>query len=155
MASNRAGTNQGCVEYVRHSKVKLHDPGTGKSVVLLNPGKIQVRRIRMDGCFMPAGSRAADYLVSIPPKVDVIVELKGKNVDHATTQIEATRLFWSKHEEHQSGQFIGALIVCAEYPRADLKIKRYMENFRASGGLLKVSRNGEERAFEEFIPKRP
>ena len=102
---------------------------------------------------MPPESRAADYLVSIPTKVDVIVELKGKNVDHATTQIEATRLFWSNHKDYQSGQFIGALIVCSEYPRADLKIKRYMESFRATGGLLKISRNGEERAFEEFIPK--
>jgi hypothetical protein len=155
MAGKQVKTENKCIERIRHSKVKLSDPGTGRSVVLLNPDKTQVRRIRMDGCLMPVGHVAADSLVSMPRKVDVIVELKGKNVDHAAEQVEATRSFWSNHEGYQPNQLIGAWIMCSEYPRADLKIKRYIESFRQHGGNLLVStRNGEERKFEEFIPRR-
>jgi hypothetical protein len=156
MAGKQDKTGNGCIDTIRDSKVKVHDPGTGKSAVLLNPGRVQVRRIRMDGCFAPVGSRATDFVVSMHKAVDVIVELKGKNVDHAVEQIDSTWAFWNKHSEHESGQLIGAWIVCSEYPRASLKVDRYRERFRARGGILLVStHNGEERAFSDFVPERP
>lgn len=152
MADNEAG----CIEKLRHSKIKLHDRGTGKSGVLLNPNKIQARRIRVDNCLAPAGTRAADFLVSMPKTVDIIVELKGKNVDHAVEQVESTWAFWNAHSQHVHGQLISAWIICVQYPRADQKIKRAQENFRARGGLLKISaRTGEERPFSDFVPRRP
>jgi hypothetical protein len=155
MAGEKAEITNKCIEKIRHSKVKIHDPGTGKSGVLLNPDKAQVRRIHMDGCLAPVGEVAADFVVSKSRTVDVIVELKGKNVDHAVAQIESTLTFWSKHTEHEVGQLIGAWIVCAEYPRASLKVARYRESFRARGGILLFStHNGEERAFSEFVPRR-
>ncbi len=156
MAGKQAKTNNQCIDKVRFSKVKVHDPGTGKSAVFLNLDKAQVRRIRMDGCLAPAGSRAADFVVSKPKAVDVIVELKGKNVDHAVEQIESTWTFWNTHKEHEPGQLIGAWIVCSEYPRASLKVGRYRESFRARGGILLIStHNGEERAFSEFVLQKP
>lgn len=156
MASKRASASKTCIDRIRHSKVKVHDQGTARSAILLNPAKTQVRRIQMDGCLAPVGVIAADFVVSMPKAVDVIVELKGKNVDHAADQIEATWAFWGKHAEHAAGQAISAWIMCSEYPRASLKVARYRESFRARGSILLIStRNGEERTFSEFIPKRP
>jgi hypothetical protein len=156
MAGKQAETSNQCVSTVRDSKIKVHDPGTGKSAILLNPDRAQVRRIRMDGCFAPVGAIAADFVVSMPKTVDVIVELKGKNVDHAVEQIESTWTFWRNHAEHEPDQLIGAWIMCSEYPRASLKVGRYRERFRARGGILLIStHNGEERAFSEFVPKHP
>ncbi len=156
MVAKKAKTTNECIEEIRHPKVKVHDPGTGMSAVLLNSKKAKVRRIRMDGCLAPAGQRAADFVVSLPKIVDVIVELKGGDVGHAVTQVEATRTFWRSHIEYDKGQTIGAWIVCTEYPRASLKVARYRENFRVHGSILRIStHNGDERAFSEFIPKRP
>jgi hypothetical protein len=156
MAGKQANPSNDCIDTVRHPKIKVHDPGTGKSAILLNPDNVQVRRIRMDGCFAPTSTRAADFVVSMPKTVDVIIELKGKNVDHAATQIESTWKFWSQHAEHEPGQLIGAWIVCSEYPRFNSKVARYQESFRARGGILLVStHNGEERVFSDFVPKRP
>jgi hypothetical protein len=153
MAGKQSKSSNRCIEKVRHSKIKVSDPGTGKSAVLLNPDKAQIRRIGMDGCFAPAGMKAADFVVSKPKVIDVIVELKGKNVDHAIEQIESTRTFWSKHADHEPDQSIGAWIVCSEYPRASLKVGRYRESFRARGSILLIStHNGDERAFSEFVP---
>ena len=157
MAGKKAGArNHPCIEEISHSKVKVHDAGTGMSAILLNAKKERVRRIRMDGCLAPAGERAADFLVSLPRTVDVIVELKGGDVAHAITQIESTRIFWRAHSEYVQRQPISGWIVCTEYPRASLKIGRYRESFRAHGGVLLIStRNGEERAFSEFVSKHP
>jgi hypothetical protein len=156
MASNQPKSSRECIEKIRHSKVKVHDPGTGKNGVLLNPGKMQVRRVRVDGCLAPASTRAADFVVSMPDVVDVIVELKGKNVDHAASQVESTRIFWHSHPEHVAGQPIGAWILCSEFPRASLKAAHYREALRVKGVVLLIStHNGEERAFSEFLPKRP
>ena len=109
----------------------------------------------MDGCLSPKGETAADFVVSLHKVVDVIVELKGKNVDHAVEQIKTTRAFWSRHSEYKKGQTISAVIVCKEYPRADRKFKKYQEELRRYGGILKTAKSGEERSFAEFIPRRP
>ena len=149
MASDKSG----CIEKLRHSKIKIHDSGTGKGVVLLNPKRLQLRRIRIDNCLAPATAKAADFVVSMPDNVDVIIELKGRNVDHAVEQIEATWTFWNGHAQHVRGQLISAWILCVQYPRASQKIKRCQESFRARGGILVVStHNGEERPFSDFVP---
>ena len=110
----------------------------------------------MDGCLIPAGQRAADFVVSLPKIVDVIIELKGGDVAHAVTQIESTRTFWRAHTDYEKEQIIGAWIVCTEYPKASLKIGRYRESFRSRGGILLIStHNGEKRAFSDFLPGRP
>jgi hypothetical protein len=134
----------------------MADPGTARRAILLNPDRLQVRRIHMDHCLAPAGTVAADFVVSKPDLVDVIVELKGKNVDHAVDQIESTWAFWGRHAEHETGRLIGAWIMCSEYPRGSLKVARYRERFRARGGILLVStHNGEERQFSDFVPRQP
>jgi len=156
MAGKQAKTSNNCIGEIRHPKVKVHDPGTGISAILLNGRKERVRRIRMDGCLAPAGERAADFVVSLSKSVDVIVELKGADVDHAITQVESTRTFWRSHREYEKGQPIGAWIICTQYPKGSLKIGRYREKFRALGGVLLIStHSGEERAFSDFIPKHP
>ena len=155
MVSRKNASNENCIEKVNHSKVKVTDPGTARTAILLNPERVQVRRIRMDGCLAPPGRIAADWIVSKPTSVDVIVELKGKNVGHAVEQIEATRTFWIGHEEYVANQPIGAWIICSEYPRATTKVARYRESLRARGTILLVStHNGEERPFSDFAPAR-
>ena len=142
-----------CIQTIRHPKIKLSDPGTGKSALLGNPDKAPVRTIKMDHCLAPEGTVAADFVASKPDLVDVIVELKGRNVDHAAEQVDATWLFWSRHAEHTQGQLISAWILCKQFPQASQKAKRALENFRNRGGKLIIStHNGEERPFTDFVP---
>jgi hypothetical protein len=111
MAGKQDNPGNRCIDVIRHPKVKVHDPGTGMSAILLNGNKEKVRRIRLDGCLAPAGERSADFVVSLPKSVDVIVELKGGDVAHAITQVEATRTFWQTHTEYERGQTISAWIL--------------------------------------------
>ena len=110
----------------------------------------------MDGCLAPTGQVSADWIVSKARVVDVIVELKGKNVNHAVRQIEATRNYWPRRDEYVDGQVIGAWIICTEYPRASTKVARFRERLRTEGVVMIVStHNGEERPFSDFVPRRP
>jgi hypothetical protein len=155
MVRKRSDSSPKCIETIRDSKVKVVDPGTARSGILSNQERVRIRRIRVDDCLAPKGSMAADWVVSKPDVVDVIVELKGKNVDHAVDQIEATLTFWSAHDEHANGQVIGAWIVCTEYPRASTKVARYRERLRSRGTILLFStRSGEEKSFSAFVPKK-
>jgi hypothetical protein len=148
-----------CIESLRHTKIKVHDRGTNVSAVFLNPEKRTVERIRVDGCLAPAQQRAADFLVSMPDVVDVIVELKGTDLRKAFEQVEATIDFLQQRKNVQrkppNSQVIGILIVCAEYPSKNPRIQSKRDSLRKRGFRVLVStHNGGEFSFSTFIGKR-
>src|SRR5271165_5083147 len=93
-----------CFQWCRTPKVKL-PAESGKSAVFLNRQGARVLLVHADkycrkgredcrDCFFEANQRVADYIVSQPPVVDVIVELKGTDLLGAVGQIEATIPPW-------------------------------------------------------------
>jgi len=69
-------------------------------------------------------TRKADFIVSKPGVVDVIVELKGKDIYHAKDQIVATLSFWKTYPPF-SGKIAG-LIICSRSPMSssDLQVMK-------------------------------
>lgn len=105
----KCGDNN-CTETVDHSRVKVEEGGM--KAIFLNPNRSQYVKGRIDKCLVMDGVRA-DYFVSGESKT-VIVELKGKNLEHACDQVFAA----ARHENvkpHISGQ-IGFLIICSRFP---------------------------------------
>jgi hypothetical protein len=149
-----------CIESLRHTKVKVHDKGTNVSAVFLNPEKQTIERIRIDGCLAPAGQTAADFLVSSPSVVDVIVELKGTDLRRAFEQVEATIDFLRQRKNMQkqppNSPVIGILIVCAEYPSNNTRIQRRRDALGKRGFRVLVStHNGGEYKFSTFLGAHP
>jgi hypothetical protein len=147
-----------CIESLRHTKVKVHDKGTNVSAVFLNPEKRTVERIRVDGCLAPSGQTAADFLVSMPNIVDVIVELKGTDLRKAFEQVEATVDFLQQRRniprKPPNSAVIGILIVCAEYPSKNPRIQSKRDSLRKRGLRVLVStHNGGEFSFSTFLGK--
>ncbi len=137
-----------CFEPHDESKVKT-PPENGKSVTFLNPRREQVMLVHADrycrkgrvgctDCFFEKGQKVADYIVSKPGLVDVVVELKGTDVMAAIEQISATIPVWMKHE-HCTGK-IGALIVSskgASHPDIQTKFLLKQKHFKKQGIKLK------------------
>jgi hypothetical protein len=147
-----------CVESLRHTKIKVHDKGTNVSAVFLNPEKRTVERIRMDGCLAPRQQTAADFLVSMPSIVDVIVELKGTDVRRAFEQVEATIEFLQKRKDSDkqppNSPVTGVLIVCSEYPSKNSRIQRKRDVLGKKGFRVVIStHNGGEHSFSAFLGK--
>lgn len=121
-----------CTEMKSSSHVKVHE--NGKKAVFVNELRKIFAVTQIDNCLVKEGARA-DYLVSKPEVASVIVELKGKNVQHACEQI------FSSMENDSVRSLIkgrcGALIVCSKYPRFDSFLMRAKSDFarKYKGGL--------------------
>jgi hypothetical protein len=133
-------TLSNCQQSLTHSKVKVEE-GRRKAV-FLNETRDQFLRTKVDGCLVK-DQTASDWVVSKLRVGDVIVELKGTDVDHAVRQILITAMYWTLHQTKQGA--LAALIVCSQYPRVDTKIQRAQRSFarKHKGPLHVVSHNCE------------
>lgn len=141
-------TSGTCFEPRTESKVKTPREA-GKSATFLNLGGETVLLVHADkycrkdrvgciDCFFEMDQKVADYIVSKPGVVDVIVELKGTNLMAAIEQIEATIPVWHLHEKC-SGK-IGALVVSSKggsHPKVVAKFLIKQEQFKKRGIKLK------------------
>jgi hypothetical protein len=115
----------------------------GEIVLLIHADKFcRKGRSGCTDCFFEKDQKVADYIVSKPGIVDVIVELKGTDVMAAVKQIEATIPPWLAHAKH-SGK-IGALIVGSKggsHPTVITKLLVKQEQFKKRGIKLRHSTN--------------
>jgi hypothetical protein len=116
---NPSSTPDECVEAIRHSKVKVEEQG--RKAVFLNPDKALVKKVIVDGCLIKDAVLKADYIVSKPGFVDVIVELKGKDVPHARDQIVATLPVWRANPPFSPK--VAGLIVCSRSPMSSSELQ--------------------------------
>lgn len=136
-----------CQEITYVSKVKVEE--TGRKAIFLNADGVAIVKTRVDGCVI-INQLAADWVISQNSIGDIVVELKGKDVEHAAKQIHATADFWS-----QNGLRIGkiaALIVCKQYPKASTMIQRAQQAFaKRFGGPLHVVTKAYEFRMEHVL----
>jgi hypothetical protein len=85
-----------------------------RTATFLNEDEAQVKVVDLDCLIKTTTAPRADYIVAKPKVVDVIVELKGKDIDHAIEQILATATFWKTVPPYSP--HIGALVVFTRSP---------------------------------------
>lgn len=142
---------EGCIEALRHTKIKVQ--AKGRVALFANPAQEEVKKLDVD-CWLAAQSvTRADFVLTKPRIVDVIVELKGKEIAHAAEQILATHAYWKRMEGRAPKT--GALIVFTRSPlssaaHADLK-KRFLTEHKI---WLEMGKNStKEYRFETFTGK--
>jgi hypothetical protein len=108
----------------------------------LNPDNCRYSKVKVDHCVVE-NAAAADWLVSKDGVGDIIVELKGRNVEHAVKQINATAALWTS-EGLRVGK-LAAIVVAAQYPSASTTIQKAQFAFgkKYKGPLHVVTRNSE------------
>jgi hypothetical protein len=104
---------QKCSEVTKVTKIKVSE--NGKQAILLNPEKKPFTKIRMDGCVI-VNSTSCDWVVQDEHMSSILIELKGSDVDHAITQIEATFAYLKDHNL-LTNKSVG-LIVCSKPSRS-------------------------------------
>jgi hypothetical protein len=123
----------------------------GRKANFINPERAKFHRIRVDGC-LTRNVTAADFIVTKVDHADVIVELKGRNVDHAIKQVEATLLQWRK-SRHCSSRLAG-LVVCNQVPKATIAT-RVKEQFMRKHRVHVTVRSGNHRyRIEDLVKNR-
>jgi hypothetical protein len=103
---------QTCTEELNDSKITVKRDG--RRATFLNSERTSIQSVDVD-CWIPSSSTAkADFIVLKPGVVDVIVELKGKDIAHAVEQIIATLVRWK--DASPLSKKIGGLIVFTRCP---------------------------------------
>ena len=127
-----------CTQIVYDSRPKVKE--NGRKAVFLNLQKEEVRKIRVDGCLITGARPRADYIVSKPEIVDVIVELKGRDIFHARDQILATLPIWRSNPPYSPA--IAGLIVCSKSPASSSELQVMISKARKAGLKLVVEESG-------------
>ena len=147
---NPSAATEDCVDTVRDSKPKIEE--NGRKAVFLNPERASIKRVKVDGCLVKGDVLKADYIVSKPEVIDVIVELKGKDIYHARDQILATLPVWRAHPPFSAK--IAGLIVCTRSPISASELQLMKAKALLHHRLwLEVDENGKkEYKFSNFGP---
>lgn len=103
------------------AKIKISEKRTRTKAIFKNPKKIELVVTSFDGCVV-ANNTAADFVISREKFGDLIVELKGRDVEHGATQTMATAEYLTVNKARQGK--IAGLIVCKRYPKEDSILQR-------------------------------
>jgi hypothetical protein len=146
--SMRNPSAEGCIQTFRDSKPKVEQ--NGRKAVFLNPEKVPIKKVRVDGCLIVGNTLKADYILCLPNVVDVIVELKGKDIYHARDQIVATLLFWRAHPPFSAK--VAGLIICSKSPMSssDLQVMKAKVRIRHRLSLIVDETGRKEYTFADF-----
>jgi|ERR1017187_5560971 hypothetical protein len=149
--SNPDPVLQGCTEESNDSKITVKRDG--RRATFDNSVRATIKCVDLDR-WIPAAHVRADYILSKPGVVDVIVELKGKDIQHATDQIVATLAKWKNAPPFSKK--IGGLIVFTRCPMSaaqtgDIK-KRLLRKYDLWMEIDKDQKT--EYQFETFTGKR-
>ena len=138
---NPSPTPDDCIETVRDSKPKVEE--NGRKAIFLNPERVSIKKVRVDGCLIKEDGLKV---------IDVIVELKGKDIYHARDQILATLPFWRAYPSFSTK--IAGLIVCTRSPLAASELQLMKKKALIHHRLwLEVDENGKkEYKFSNFGP---
>jgi hypothetical protein len=151
-----------CIESCDAASVHVEEKGVGAT--FLNPRRKQIRKIHYDGCYNKTPSDLkADYIVGMQEVVDVIIELKGSDLKHASAQVGSTLEAWKLNPIRFSkivclivfGRIEGKRKKAGRTPRMNsLKESVEREFLRTNRTLLWVRESGSEQFnFNDFLRK--
>jgi hypothetical protein len=97
-----------------------------RRVVIRNDKRLQVRKVRIDGCVITDGPRC-DFLVLVADRPDeVYIELKGRDIAHAVEQLEATIAQVSADKARVAKI---CYVACSHVPKMQTAIQRHATRF--------------------------
>lgn len=130
-----------CEQINKNSQIVLSDAGSKNKQSkfrLDNRKKAKIRVIRVDDCAIKQGLRC-DYLVILPNNLEIYVELKGKDVEHAVKQLE------SSIKQLTDSFFAEKLcfIASTRCPITSPQIQKFKKNFKRRFNAKLTVKNGE------------
>jgi hypothetical protein len=143
---------QACTEELNESKITVRRDG--RRATFDNAERALITCVDLD-CWIPSADTVkADYILSKAVVADVIVELKGKDINHAVEQIVTTLSRWKTAARFSKK--IGGLIVFTRCPMRAAEIGDMKKRLLLKHGLWMEIDKDQKTAyrFETFAGKR-
>ena len=151
-----------CIESCNATSVYVEERGVGAT--FLNPRRKQIRKIHYDGCYNKTPNELkADFIIGMPEVLDIIVELKGSDLKHASAQVKSTLEAWKFNPIRFRkivclivfGRIEGRRKKAGRAPRMNSQKESVEREFlRTNKTLLWVRESGSEQfKFNDFLRK--
>ena len=130
-----------CEKISKNSKIVLSDSGSKNKQSkfrLDNQKKAKIRVVRVDDCAIKQGLRC-DYLLILPDNLEIYVELKGKNVEHAVKQLESSIKQLTDSLSAEKLCFVAS----TRCPITSPQIQKLKKNFKRNYNAKLTIKNGE------------
>jgi hypothetical protein len=146
--SNPDPSLQACTE--EHNDSKIMVKRGGRRATFSNDDRTKIKLVDVDRWMPNPNAAKADYIVAKPGVVDVIVELKGKDIKHGVEQIVSTLDRWRTAPPF-SNKF-GGLVVFTRSPIRSAEIGDMKKRLLQQHGLwLEMDKDQKtEYRFETF-----
>ena len=141
-----------CIRKAEETKPKV---GAHARWAVFDNGDMATIHVTDVDCWLKnADCLKADFVVSKPKVVDVIVEIKGANIDHAVKQIISTAEQWRKASAITT--ILGGLIIFTRSPESSASLANRKRKLRDKHRIhLELGKNGKtEYRFETFTGKK-
>ncbi|MTJ14230.1 hypothetical protein FJR11_16920 [Anabaena sp. UHCC 0187] len=137
-----------CSEKISHKNILIEEKKSSK-IVFTNENSIEVTKVQVDGCLDIQGVKCDWLLIINEPYIEIYIELKGSDVEHAFNQIENTIKIVSKNYKTVLKY---CYIITTRCPinsaQIQVKAKSFKKNYNA---VLKVKKTGSNESFNTFI----
>lgn len=122
----------GCSVVEKGSIVSRSENKSSFSIV--NKNRRPIRVIKIDGCVYGQGEKKCDYAFQSEGGYTCLVELKGKNVEGAVKQLDAT--LGSIDKEFLKGRLY-CFVVLSRYPKSSPSVQLLQKKFKKKNVIFK------------------
>ena len=137
-----------CSEKISHKNILIEEKKSSK-IIFTNENSTEVTKVQVDGCLDIQGIKCDWLLIINEPYIEIYIELKGSDVEHAFAQIENTMKIVSKNYKTVLKY---CYIITTRCPitstQIQVKAKSFKKNYNA---VLKVKKTGSNESFNTFI----
>ena len=151
--SNPDPSLQACTRELNHPKITVKRDG--RRATFINAELTLIKCVDLDAWLSNSGTARADYILAKPHVVNVIIELKGKDIAHAAEQIVVTLGKWKSAPPFSTK--IGGLIVFTRCPMSAADLGDMKKRLLKQHGLwMEIDKDQKtEYRFETFAGKKP
>lgn len=128
-----------CTQTINHKKILIKDKKSSE-ITFSNEDCIEITKVKVDDCLEIEGVKCDWLLIISQPYVEVYIELKGSDVDHAFKQIENTIKFLSKDYKNVIKY---CYVITTRCPLTSAQIQNKQKTFKKHyNAVLRVKKTG-------------
>ena len=137
-----------CSEKISHKNILIEEKKSSK-IIFTNENSTEVTKVQVDGCLDIQGIKCDWLLIINEPYIEIYIELKGSDVEHAFDQIENTIKIVSKNYKTVLKY---CYIITTRCPITSTQIQVRAKSFKKNyNAVLKVKKTGSNESFNTFI----
>ncbi|MBD2390479.1 MAG: hypothetical protein LW814_09880 [Anabaena sp. CoA2_C59] len=139
-----------CSEKITHKNILIEEKKSSK-IIFGNENLIEVTKVQVDGCLDIQGVKCDWLLIIYEPYIEIYIELKGSDVEHAFIQIENTIKVVSQDYKNVPKY---CYIITTRCPLDSTQIQVKKKSFKSKyNAVLKVKKTGCNENINVFIPQ--